>query len=548
MGDAGFSYDTVANGTINFRGEESIPGHFNTSPIATSSIFKEGDRLLQPATIGLGSADPHKAINTTEGAIRVLWLSLLVWIQNFPEYKSQDNNLGLWTASYGGHYAPALYEFTVAQNRRQHFKMHITSIGLLNACVDALVQLPAYAEMAFNNTYGLQLINRSTYESAKTAWNALGGCRDQIVACRNASASLSAPSLNLGTNSSINRLCHNANAFCGKHTASLISSSGRDFFDLGHRSYFLSEPTLHTHLGYLRRANVQAALGAAVNFTDHSTSIARAFARTGDNLLGNYTAVLAKALDDGVSISMVYGDRDYACNWLGGEALSLAIASSSSRYAAETNRGGGFSGAGYQSVIIPGGDRNGRAYVRQYGNLSFTRVLDSGHTVNTAWPAVGLAVFNRSVSRVNIGTGLVSLDSRMTTKQAVYSTQGPRSTWHIKNELPSNAYDEEGMCYSLALSFCSDRQLNTYLKGDARVKDYWVVDYGDGKCSPNPVEPCVRGKGKEPIQLLLPAQGSGFLGNTLDDVMPNVGWIIGTCAVVAIAVRLYCPVGERVGT
>ena len=548
MNAAGFSYDTVANGTVNFRGEESIPGHLNATSIVTSSTSKDGSRLLQAATIGVGSADPHKAVNTTEAAIRALWLSLFVWIQDFPEYKSHDNNLGLWAASYGGHYAPALYDFTVAQNKRQNFKMHITSIGLLNACVDALVQLPEYPEMAFNNTYGLQLIDKRTYDSAKRAWDAIGGCRDQIVACRNASTSLldaSHPysSGSLGTNSNINGLCHDANAFCGKHIASLVSSSGRDFFDLGHRSYFLSEPTLHTHLGYLRQADVQAALGVAVNFTDQSTSIAHAFARTGDNLLGSYTEILAKALDDGVRVSMVYGDRDYACNWLGGEALSLAIASTSSRYVASAKKGG-FSGAGYQSMIIPGGDRNGRAYVRQHGNLSFTRVLDSGHTVNTAWPAVGLAVFHRSVEGVDIGTGLVSLNSQAATKEAPYSTQGPSSTWHIKNELPSNAYDEEGMCYSLALSFCSDHQLNAYLKGNARVKDYWVLDYGDGTCSPNPVEPCVGGKGKEQIQTLLRGEGSEYLGNAVNDVMRNVGWIIGTCAVVALVVWLYFPVGE----
>ena len=73
-------------------------------------------------------------------------------------------------------------------------------------------------------------------------------------------------------------------------------------------------------------------------------------------------------LDNGVKIALVYGDRDYQCNWMGGEAVSLAINFSSSVE---------FSKAGYAELLT--NDSYTGGLVRQHGNLSFTRVFQAGH-------------------------------------------------------------------------------------------------------------------------------------------------------------------------
>ncbi|OKL63119.1 hypothetical protein UA08_01255 [Talaromyces atroroseus] len=308
--NTGFSFDVPVNGTINFRGEKS----------PQMPQFTQNSRLIEAATIGIGSINSSHTINNTNGAVRAIWLSLSTWLQDFTPLSSKRNELGIWTASYGGHYAPALYDFTMSQNRAkaestslltsQVPRIRITSIGLANACVDAATQIPTYFEMAYNNTYGLRLINESSYRSAKLAWDSPGGCKEQIEDCRRAANSIQY----LGNNASANTICHNANTFCGKHIANIVSSSGRNIFDIGQRTHFLSDPTLHTYLGYLRQDEVQRALGVPVNFTDHAIDIAHAFAETGDNLLGDYLASLGRALDDGVKVSLMYGDRDYACN------------------------------------------------------------------------------------------------------------------------------------------------------------------------------------------------------------------------------------------
>jgi hypothetical protein len=126
-----------------------------------------------------------------------------------------------------------------------------------------------------------------------------------------------------------------------------------------------------------------------------------------------------------------------------------------------------------------------RAYVRQHGGLSFVRVLDSGHTVNAVWPSLGFALFNRTINGVDLATGYED-----TAQHVPYSTTGPSSIEHIRNRLPTDSDLEEGMCYVLALSFCSDSQLNAYLSGAGKVKDYWLMDYGNGTCCPNPIQPC----------------------------------------------------------
>ncbi|EHK26502.1 uncharacterized protein TRIVIDRAFT_133697, partial [Trichoderma virens Gv29-8] len=472
--NTGFSYDIAANATVDFRGNATLLAF----PAAGTSVAHDSTgRLMQVGTVGIGTMETDTAVNTTEAAVRAVWLSLSIWLQDFPEFRSPSNEVELWTASYGGHFAPALYDFTMAQNALgvSGPRISFRTIGLMNACVDALVQLPAYPEMAYNNTYGLQLINKSTYMATKSSWDEPLGCKSRIQACRKALGS----SPYLGDNASINTLCHDANTFCGKNVANLIGASGASFFDIGHRTHYLTDPGLYTYIGYLKQGHVQAALGVPVNFTDEAIQVAKAFSRTGDNLHRYYLESLGRALDNGVHITLAYGDRDYACNWLGGEALSRSIPHKNIQ---------AFQDAGYQAVCFPPMDTNERdrggngiasAYVRQHGNLSFTRVLDSSHTINTDWPSVGFTLFNRTLTGTDTATGLIPLRHQEEEK-SIYSTQGPTSTWHIKNRLPIDSKEEQGMCYVLALSFCSDRQLNAYLSGRGTVRDYWLLDFGDG--------------------------------------------------------------------
>ncbi|KAF2718265.1 hypothetical protein K431DRAFT_297034 [Polychaeton citri CBS 116435] len=275
----------------------------------------------------------------TQAALKALWLSLSIWLQDLPDPTNHSNQLELWKASYGEYYAAGLYESTKSQNvaiSRMTLKANVTQSILFTSL--GLVNVPLCLEVAFNTS---------------------------LVKVIEACSTLAIPHL-------------------------------------------LTEPTLHTYLSYLKN-KVQAALRVAANLTDNAANIAKAFTLTGDNLSGDYLAVLGTTLQDGVRVSLLYGDRDYAWNSfdrqnanitnprLGGEALSLAV---------PRNHSSLFRGSGYESADFPieasDGTRTPRAYVKQHSNLSFVRVLDSSHAINT-WLSVGFNVYNCSIQGIVSG-------------------------------------------------------------------------------------------------------------------------------------------------
>jgi carboxypeptidase C (cathepsin A) len=89
---------------------------------------------------------------------------------------------------------------------------------------------------------------------------------------------------------------------------------------------------------------------------------------TSDIVRGGLVESLGKLLDRGVQVTMMYGDRDYICNWLSGERMSLAINSTLS----ESFRDAGYANITTNSTYVGG-------LVRQSGNLSFSRVFDAAH-------------------------------------------------------------------------------------------------------------------------------------------------------------------------
>lgn len=66
---------------------------------------------------------------------------------------------------------------------------------------------------------------------------------------------------------------------------------------------------------------MQSALGVNLNYTDANNDIYWQFQSTGDFIYGNFLEDLEMILDNGVRVSLYYGDADYICNWFGGQAI-----------------------------------------------------------------------------------------------------------------------------------------------------------------------------------------------------------------------------------
>ena len=456
----GFSWDVLTNGTLDKTTDIINP--------LTDGFFPKQNNTFYVGTFP--SQDPGDTANDTQNAAKALWHFAQTWFQEFPSYKPNNDAISIFTESYGGHYGPVFTTFFEEQNMaiaNGSFKetgdayiIHLDTLGIFNGCIDLLSQEQSYPTIAYNNTYGIQAIDETTYKSALANWNEpRSGCLARILECQ-ASEAQGDP-YNYGNNQSVSDVCYQAIYICQAYVDGLYDQvSGRNPYDFAAIDPDPFPPNYY--LGYLSQAYVQAALGVPVNFTDESNPPYFAFSDTGDfarsTVNGGYLQDLAFILDSGIKVALIYGDRDYICNWLGGENVSLNVPYSQSE---------NFHDAGYANISTNATYIGGQ--VRQYGNFSFSRVFQSGHEVPAYQPETAYQIFSRAIFGNDIATGTVS-----TNNNPEYATQGSSTTFQVKNQdLGSPSFQ----CYILALeTTCTDDQIQSVLNGTGLVHDYILID------------------------------------------------------------------------
>lgn len=456
----GFSYDVLKNGTVN-----QLTQDWDVSP------WKDG--IPKPNnTFGVGtfsSMDMTRATNTTANAGRALWHFLQTWLHEFPEYKPLNDRVSLWTESYGGHYGPHFFKFFQERNEKlskqpghkgskEYQPIHLDTLGIVNGCIDMLLQTIYFPQMAFNNSYGIQIYNRTVYDSAIDTFTKPDGCKDLIENCRRLAAA-GDPDM-YGHNQTVNIACMQANNICRNVIeGAFYTKDQRSSYDIGHLFPDPFPPPFY--IGYLNQHWVQAALGVPVNYTFAARSAYAAFQTTGDwprDSHHGYLADIGALLDAGVKVTLLYGDRDYVCNWYGGEAVSLSIP-----YTREHK----FRGAGYAKVHANESYVGG--LVRQHGNFSFARVYQSGHEIPAYQPETAYQIFHRAMFNRDIATGRFS-----TVDDQEYTSDGMDYIWDVRNYMPNPM---PPVCYVLnLLNTCTQDQIMSVVNGSAVVKDFIVVD------------------------------------------------------------------------
>ncbi|KAM0809913.1 putative Carboxypeptidase [Seiridium cardinale] len=153
--------------------------------------------------------------------------------------------------------------------------------------------------------------------------------------------------------------------------------------------------------GFLNSREVQDDFGVPLNFTGFSDGVNTAFTNTGDFVLGCNVAILGELLDRGVKVSMMYGDRDFQCNCLGGEQVSFAI---------ESDTRADFHKSKYTKIKTD--DSYTGDMVRQFGSLSFSRVFNVGHEVPWYQPETTYRIFQRAMFNKYVATGTTSTKAR----------------------------------------------------------------------------------------------------------------------------------------
>ncbi|KXT15970.1 hypothetical protein AC579_1446 [Pseudocercospora musae] len=399
--------------------------------------------LLDPLNVG--------EIDTTDLAATAAWHVLQGFLSGLPQLAGNrattPKTFNLWTESYGGHYGPAFFNFFYSQNVKikngslPGYEMSFKSLGIINGIIDERYQVLSYPEFALNNSYGIKLYNESVYMAAKLmATYPLYGCLDQIDTCIQAAqdlpggyvggkiTNLAAQFPNIAgqcpfyvnrdhlANSFYAAICTEAGDICRDGVESLYYGIGdRGAYDIRHPS---NDPTpdFVSMDAYLNQAHVQNAIGVSLNYTEASGDIYGQFQETGDFIYPNFKKDLESILDSGVRVVLPYGDADYICNWFGGEKVSLAM---NYTYSKE------FNAAGYEPFVwseanIEAGE------VREYGNFSFIRIYESGHTIPFYQPGPSLTFFKRAISGVDIAQGIKPVTANLT-------SNGPPNATHTES-------------------------------------------------------------------------------------------------------------------
>ena len=420
----GFSYDTATDGSLNLEDDTIHIGPFRGPSARPRPTVLEGL---------FSSQNYQNTANTTQIAALSIWHMLQGFLGAFPQYNpgtrknSTDRGVvgvNLFAESYGGKYGPTFAALWEKQNAAREtgeiskdntLEVHLSSVGVMQGCIDDLVQGKFYPIFAYNNTYGIQAIDLATEQIAANKYLSANGCQQQIQDCRDA-VKLSDQESE-GDVIEVNQICQEAQLRCNQDIIGPYQSSKRDPYDISQQTPVGFPPSLY--LEYLNTASVQEGIGAAVNYTEVSQAVFNAFVATGDYNRGDQISEMAYLLSLGVRVALIYGDRDYICNWLGGEAVSFAIAAQAPLTAP-------FYSAGYAKIVTNSSYVGG--VVRQFGNLSFSRIYDAGHLIPAYQPETAFTVFTRVIMGTEIATG-EPIDLR------TYASQGDANATYL-NKVP----------------------------------------------------------------------------------------------------------------
>jgi carboxypeptidase C (cathepsin A) len=459
----GFSYDKIVEGSYN---------------VIDGSIFPE--KLPQNQTTISGkfaSQNPGTTANTTVLVARALWHFAQVWFEDFPEFKSCERKISIWGNSYGGYYSTGTLAYFQSQNmkilngtldRKTNKVLPIDTLGITNGCVDLLYQGPSYATLPYNNTYDLELFNKTVSEAAMNNFTKPGGCSDEIHRCRALGAE--GDPYDLGTNATVNSICFRTYLYCQYSVAAAFALTGvsppsplpsATLTSLQHQTQDFTAPIPNPNpptypIGFLNQKWVQDALGVPLNLTYFSNNAQNTLFAVGDSFRRSI-ANLDLLLTSGVNVALAYGDRDFSCNWVGAENLTLhATYPSASEFRA----------SGYEDITTNASYTGG--VVRQYENFSFARVYDAAHYVSYSQPETMHQIFNRAMFHRDVATG-----EKQVEKGKGYRSQGPASAWGFKNKVPEQAKPECSV-WTAGVS-CSEGQLEALEAGTAVVENYIVL-------------------------------------------------------------------------
>ena len=135
-------------------------------------------------------------------------------------------------------------------------------------------------------------------------------------------------------------------------------------YNMSNSDILMNDPAVQSKLGVTGRKWVKCDQGV------HTALL-------GDWLV-NLAAKVQAVLESGLSVLVYSGDKDFVCNWRGGEAWTNAVEWSGQEE---------FISATYKEWLVDG---KSAGALKQYKNLKFLRVYEAGHMVPMDQPVNAL--------------------------------------------------------------------------------------------------------------------------------------------------------------
>jgi len=306
----------------------------------------------QPVGTGFSKArDPtHFAINEKMVAEN-FYRFLIKFYSRYPQFKNTP--LFITGESYAGHYIPAIADFIV-QNPDEDIKLSGVAIG--NGWVAPYDQYPAYAEFSKENN----LIYDIHYYALKAATKVcqglikLGLWPIALFECQLASESvLGIPILPRFNVYDIRKKCDYP-PLC---------------YNFDNMNKFIAREDVRAELGVGNRSWTQC------NMLVHTFML-------GDWVVNLQNSV-ANVLKNNVKVLVYSGDKDWICNWRGGEAWTNSL---------EWSKKSEFNKAEYTKWNV---DNQAAGEYKNVDNFTFLRVYDAGHMVPMDQPKNALEMLNQ---------------------------------------------------------------------------------------------------------------------------------------------------------
>ncbi|PLW10658.1 hypothetical protein PCANC_17821 [Puccinia coronata f. sp. avenae] len=251
--------------------------------------------------IGTGYSYGDRRIGTTAEAMDDLYNALQIFLSSPQFSKFVGRPFGVWTESYGGHYAPVLVDKILKMNGQLAKSnpdglamIPIHSLGIGNGLTNPLVQYPAYITFAKSNPYNNQtLFPEASIGMATTNLNKPNGCYASIQACQ----------------SSLDPYkCRHAYAYC-KNKVFGVLAGDRSWYDARQNESNPFPPDLTPLLNDTR---FKASIGVPsnVNWYDCNDDVHMDFEGGGD-WMRDYSKPLERIINAGIRTLMYAGDADF---------------------------------------------------------------------------------------------------------------------------------------------------------------------------------------------------------------------------------------------